>query len=148
MDNLLYEDDSWPTEHIRRYWLFNKRVVVYETTGYSRPIVDEWFNTVMETLKIWPPAGQSMLAIHDMRHGNLTNYVSDKAKELTKANVDVRGHSIIILPKNLYGQFMKVFVNTVIARDQPHVKRQIMTSMEDAIAYMQKVIEDEKVSQS
>ena len=142
-DNYQIEDDKWVTEHNRRYWLFNKRVVVYQPTGVSRPIVDEWFDTVMEALAHWPE-GQTMLAIHDMRAATLTPYVRARSQELTRKNAHVRGHSLIVLPKNLYGEFIRIFVNTVITRDQPHIKRLVMTSLDDAVAYMEKVLEEEK----
>jgi hypothetical protein len=137
------EEDKWITEHIRRYWLFNKRVVVYQPTGVSRQIVDEWFDTVMETLAHWPE-GQTMLAIHDMRAATLTPYVRARSQELTRKNAHLQGHSLIVLPKNLYGEFIRIFVNTVITRDQPHIKRLVMTSLDDAVAYMQKVLDEEK----
>lgn len=142
-ENYSIEDDKWVTEHVRRYWLFDKRVVVYQPTGVSRPIVDEWFNTVMDTMAAWPE-GQTLLAIHDMRAATLTPYVRFKSQELTHRNAHFHGHSIIVLPNNLYGEFMRIFVNTVIARDQPFVKRIVQTSFDESVAYMQKVLSEEK----
>jgi hypothetical protein len=142
-ENYPIDDDKWVTEHVRRYWLFDKRVVVYQPTGVSRPIVDEWFATVMETLQAWPE-NQTMLAIHDMRAATLTPYVRARSQELTRKNAHVRGHSLIVLPKNLYGEFIRIFINTVITRDQPHIKRVVMTSLDEAIAYMQRVLDEEK----
>ena len=137
------QNSEWVTKNVRRYWLFEKQVVVYEVTGFTRPIVDEWYDTVSSTLQTWPPENQMMIAIHDLRAASLTPYTRHKSQQLAQENNHLFGYSVIVIPNTLYtlfGNFMQIFLNTVLSRTQPKITRHICTSMEDAVAYVEKVL--------
>lgn len=135
-------EEQWVTENVLRYWLYDKRVVVYEPQGFDRQTTDEWYNTVSETLANWDK-DKPMIAVHDMRKATLTPYTRHRASQLTKENKHLHGHSIIVIPDTLIGNFMKIFLNTVLSRVQPNIQRHMFFTMEDVYSLLDQMLEQE-----
>jgi len=133
-------------EHLRRYWLFDGQAVVYELRDDDRATIDAWFAAVTDVMADWS-ADKPAATIHDMRHVSLTPYARAKSSELSKNLREVRGYSAVVVANTVYGAVVKTFANLLSWQTQPNIKRQVFTSLEDACAYIEQMLQQESAKE-
>lgn len=128
------------TPHLIRYWLFDKRVVVYQPNGASRETVDAWHDLVVETADQWP-TDRPYLEIHDMSNSTVTPYARQRAQELVEHLNHRRGRTAIILPSSQVGrQMMSLLINITFRRWNRTMERQVFTSLQRATAWVKEML--------
>jgi hypothetical protein len=92
------------TPGLRRYWLMDRQIVVFEAETAYRADIDAWINGVHDVMNHWP-ADRPYLVLHDLRASNivLTPYARRRAQELMLASTDGPGYAAILIANSLVG---------------------------------------------
>jgi hypothetical protein len=126
--------------HVKRYYLFDGRVVVHESDSFSREIIDAWYETACDSAANWP-AGQPYICIHYLQKLTMTTYLRDRAQALAANFPNSTGYSLVVVPDPLTRKIMELFIATFPSRVQPGITRKVFAGFEDAVAFAQQVIE-------
>lgn len=124
------------TENLKRYWLHEGKIVVFEPNGISHATVDAWHDSTLESARNCP-AGQAYHELHDLRKTSLTPYSRQKALELVKALGDRSGRSAIIIAKSYEGQLIVFFVNNVFSRIPKNRPRRVFTDFQQGLKWLE-----------
>jgi len=134
------ENRTQISEHLQRYTLFDGRVVVYEMDGFSRQIFDDWHQATLETIAKWPK-NQAMIAIHNFKSLSLTSYVSSRFKQVFMHHARIKGYFVVVVPDNLLGHVIQLFVQRLPAQLCPRITRHVCYSFDEAISYVVPLLE-------
>lgn len=126
-------------ENLKRYYLHDGQIVVFEPDGAHRNTVDAWKDFTLETANNRPD-GTDFHEIHDMRNSTITPYARHKAVELTQALGAVPGRSAIIISKSHTGQMIGFLVNNVFNRFNRTRVRKVFTEFEPAVTWVQEAL--------
>lgn len=98
-------------------WLYDRRVVVYTLKSASREVVDAWVTTGRQTAQEWP-SNLPYLALHDISAPNLslTPYARQQSREALKDLVFDRARSAVVMPKTIFGNLIRLFIQGDLAR--------------------------------
>lgn len=121
---------------IKRYWLVDKRIVVYELFGSTPPKVDTWVQEVHDTVAQWPE-GRPYLGIHHCNIGvTVTPYVRRQAFILAEQYAHLNGRSAVVVSDNLASKVFGFFVNQNLNRIQAVLQRRMFYQLEDAVGWL------------
>jgi hypothetical protein len=124
------------SENLKRYWLHDERIVVFEPTGISHATVDAWHDSTLESARN-TPLDKPYHELHDLRKTNLTPYSRQKALELVKALGDRSGRSAIIIAKSYEGQLIGFFVNNIFSRIPKNRPRRVFTDFQQGLKWLE-----------
>lgn len=127
------------SENLKRYYLANGKIVVFEPTGVNHATVDTWYNCTLESAKDCPD-DTAYHELHDLRKTNLTPYSRQKALELVKALGDRSGRSAILIAKSYEGQLIGFFVNNVFNRIPKTRPRRVFTDYQQALQWLEEAL--------
>jgi len=125
------ENSEQINDYVRRYWLFDGRVVVYEPRGDDRQMVDAWYDIALEVGQAWD-GSKPFISIHDFREASITLYAQHRARELVSNLGQLTGHTIIVTKNDINGNLINLFVNMMSSRFQPTIKRHAFTNFHKA----------------
>lgn len=124
---------------LKRYYLHDGQIVVFEPQGVNRDTVNAWLKHTLETARNWSP-DKPYHELHDMRQSGITRYSRQKATELTEKLGNVKGRAAVVISQTHTGQIIGFFVNNVFNRFNKTRERKVFTEFDQALAWLEEAL--------
>jgi hypothetical protein len=128
------EGEEYINPYLRRYWLKEGRVVVYQPLP-GGDMLKLWFDSVLKGLEDCA-IDKPYLEIQDMRGANSNPGNQRVAMDLLRRMAYRKGRSALIISKSPGGQMMAYFVNHVFVPFTGNIKRRVFFTMEEALEWL------------
>jgi hypothetical protein len=134
------------TPGLRRYWLMDHQIVVFEAETAYRADIDAWINGVHDVMDHWP-ADRPYLALHDLRASNivLTPYARRRAQELMLVSTDGPGYAAILIANSLVGHTIQWLLRI---SKMGKVQLQVFFDRDEALNWLISKVQQHDQSQS
>lgn len=133
------EREEYITPDLKRYWLKDEHVVVYQPVGSNKDMVDAWFNAVLQGIRDWPD-DRLYGEIHDMRRASANPGNQRVAMNLVRRMSPYHGRSAAIITESRGGKIFAYFINHVFIPFTGNIKRRVFFTIEGALDWL---LEDE-----
>ena len=137
------EDLEQFSPNIKRYWLYDHRVVVHVMQSFSRKTIDEWAVAAKDSIAN-RDRSQPYIVIHDLHGMSLTPYARQVAKDVAAFGHDLYGHTIAVVYDNMWNNIIALFLR-VIDHEQRDQKHTVCTRLDEAFEMAYQTILDFEV---
>jgi hypothetical protein len=128
------EREEYLNPYLRRYWLKEGRVIVYQPIP-GGDMLKVWFNAVLQGVQEWD-TDKPYLEIQDMRGANANPGNQRVAMDLMRRMAYRWGRSAVLISKSPRGQIFAYFVNHVFVPFMGNIKRRVFFTMEEALEWL------------
>lgn len=126
-----------PSEHLRREWLDEGRIVVYVVTSNARAVIEAWGDMVAATKTNWPP-GKPYLALYDVYHPGLafTPVVRQQASRIAAIRPEMAGRAAILTQRSVGGYALRLFWRTNLVPSARALESAVFFDRKKAIEWL------------
>ena len=122
---------------VRRGWLYDNKIVLYQTEGHEPETVDAWANSVWQDINVWH-SDRHFSALHDFRNSGFSVYARERAQEIT-FNLPPRleGYVAVVIADTIVGRTLGKTAKFLMRRHQNTMKIQIFTDFDEALNWLE-----------
>lgn len=128
--------------HDRKIAVFTFPPRTKDAVMNTREVADVWMQVLKDQVQNLA-AGDSWYRLHDFSTMNIppTPYFVSKLLEASKHRPDLRGHSVFVLPRNMFTQIMQ---NLSYRIQSQHIRIRLFFSREEGLRWLDSEIEADK----
>lgn len=129
------------TEGLSFEWLSEGGAVAYTLTNTHPATLETYIETIKAVGHLWDVA-QPYLSLHDITAVGFTQKMRHGAQEASAHVAHLKGYLAVIVPNNLMGNVVRLFINFDIARRIPNRYPKVFFRRDEGLKWLLSFLSD------